>query len=93
MKTTSFGDSGAASTLLYVNGAAPTASDEGSFLFSDYVTGAATATLKAVAAVDLPVYAVTPVYWDIKATTAAGVVTILATGTAYIYATSTRTIS
>jgi hypothetical protein len=66
MKTTSFGDSGAVSTLLYVNGAAPTSNDEGSFLFTDYVAGAAVATLKAVAAVDLPVYAITPVYWDIK---------------------------
>ena len=92
MKTTSFGDSGAVSTLLYVNGAAPTSNDEGSFLFTDYVAGAAVATLKAVAAVDLPVYAVTPVNWDIKVTSAAGVVSILATGTAYIYATSTRTI-
>jgi hypothetical protein len=92
MKTTSFGDSGAVSTLLYVNGAAPTSNDEGSFLFTDYVAGAAVATLKAVAAVDLPVYAVPPVYWDIKVTSAAGVVSILATGTAYIYATSTRTI-
>jgi hypothetical protein len=93
MKTTSFGDSGAASTLTYVNGAAPTASDEGSFLFSDYVTGAAAATLKAVASADLPIYAATPVYWDIKVTTAAGVVTILAQGTSYIYGTATKSIT
>jgi len=93
IKTTSFGDSGAASTLTYVNAAAPTASDEGSFLFSNYTTGAAAATLKAVASADLPIYAATPVYWDVKVTTAAGVVTILAQGTSYIYATATKSIT
>lgn len=94
VSTTSPGDSGAASSLLYINGSAPVAATDGSFLFTDYTAGNATLTLKPAASDDLPVYSVTPLYWDIKVyDKSTDTITILQQGTAYILATATRTTS
>jgi hypothetical protein len=78
--------------LLYVNKVAPTAATEGTFTFADHTSGTASITVAAVAAADLPIYAATPLYWDVKMITATGV-TVLQTGTMYIYGTPTRTIA
>ena len=80
-------------TLDYINGAAATAT-EGTFQFTDLVAGDATLTLAAAAAVDLPVYAVSPLYWDIKILDySAGTVSVLASGEMYIYGTPTKSIA
>ena len=79
-------------TLLYVNKAAPISADNGGFVVADHTDGTASITLAAAEAANLPIYAATPLYWDVKMLTAAGV-TILSTGTMYIYGTPTRTIS
>lgn len=79
--------------LLYINKAAPTAATEGTFVFADHTDGTAEISIDAVAAADLPIYAATPLYWDVKMVTAAGVSTILSTGSMYIYGTPTRTIA
>jgi len=79
--------------LLYVNKAAPTAATEGTFVFADHTDGTAVITVVPAAAADLPIYAAAPLYWDVKMiATTTGAVTILATGTMYIYGTPTRTI-
>jgi hypothetical protein len=78
--------------LLYVNKAVPTAATEGTFEFADHTSGAAAITVDAAAAADLPIYAATPLYWDVKMVTASSVV-ILQTGTMYIYGTPTRNIT
>lgn len=82
-------------TLLYVNKAAPTSADEGTFVFANHTDGTATVTVVPAAAADLPIYAAAPLYWDVKmiSSDATPVVTILATGTMYIYGTPTRTIA
>lgn len=80
-------------TLDYINGAAATAT-EGTFQFTDLVAGDATLTLAAAAAADLPVYAVSPLYWDIKILDySAGTVSVLASGEMYIYGTPTKSIA
>ena len=80
-------------TLDYINGAAATAT-EGTFQFTDLVAGNATLTLAAAAAADLPVYAVSPLYWDIKILDySAGTVSVLASGEMYIYGTPTKSIA
>ena len=80
-------------TLDYINGAAATAT-EGTFQFTDLVAGNATLTLSAAAAADLPVYAVSPLYWDIKILDySAGTVSVLASGEMYIYGTPTKSIA
>ena len=79
--------------LLYINKAAPTAATEGTFVFADHTDGTAEITIAAVASADLPIYAATPLYWDVKMVTAAGVSTILSTGLMYIYGTSTRAVA
>jgi len=80
-------------TLDYINGAAATAT-EGTFQFTDLVAGDATLTLAAAAAADLPIYAVSPLYWDIKILDySAGTVTVLASGEMYIYGTPTKSIA
>lgn len=79
--------------LLYVNKVAPTAATEGTFVFADHTDGTAVVTVAASAAAYLPIYAATPLYWDVKMVTAAGVSTILATGEMYIYGTPTRTVA
>jgi len=79
--------------LLYVNKVAPTAATEGTFVFADHTDGTAVVTVAASAAAYLPIYAATPLYWDVKMVTAAGVSTILSTGSMYIYGTPTRTIA
>lgn len=79
-------------TLLYVNKAAPISADNGGFVVTDHTDGTASITLAAAEAANLPIYAATPLYWDVKMLTATGV-TILSTGTMYIYGTPTRTIS
>lgn len=92
--TTSPGDAGAASTLEYINGVDQNHSDAGSLLFTDYITGAATAVIKATAAANLPLYAADALYCDVKALKAStGIVSILTTGTMYIYGTPTRSIA
>jgi hypothetical protein len=80
-------------TLTYINGVAATAT-EGTFQFTDLVAGNATITLAAAAAADLPIYAVSPLYWDVKILKySTGVVSILASGEMYIYGTPTISIS
>ena len=80
-------------TLDYINGVAATAT-EGTFQFTDLVAGNATLTLAAAAAADLPVYAVSPLYWDIKILDySAGTVSVLASGEMYIYGTPTKSIA
>lgn len=80
-------------TLTYINGAAATAT-EGTFQFTNTTTGDATLTLAAAAAADLPIYAVSPLYWDIKILKySTGIVSILASGEMYIYGTPTISIS
>ena len=80
-------------TLDYINGAAATAT-EGTFQFTDLVAGNATLTLAAAAAADLPIYAVSPLYWDIKILDySAGTVSVLASGEMYIYGTPTKSIA
>jgi len=79
--------------LLYINKAAPTAVTEGTFVFADHTDGTAVVTIAGAAAAYLPIYAATPLYWDVKMVTAAGVSTILSTGSMYIYGTPTRTIA
>ena len=80
-------------TLDYINGAAATAT-EGTFQFTDLVAGDATLTLAAAAAADLPIYAVSPLYWDIKILDwDAGTVSVLASGEMYIYGTPTKSIA
>ena len=79
--------------LLYVNKVAPTAADKGTFVFTDHADGTAVVTIAGSAAAYLPIYAATPLYWDVKMVTAAGVSTILSTGSMYIYGTPTRTIA
>ena len=83
-----------ASTLTWVNGAAPISATGGVLAFTDVTAGDVTITLDAAEAANMPIYAVTPVYWDIKSLDySSGVVTILQTGTAYIYNSSTKTIA
>jgi len=80
-------------TLDYINGVAATAT-EGTFQFTDLVAGNATLTLAAAAAADLPIYAVSPLYWDIKILDySAGTVSVLASGEMYIYGTPTKSIA
>lgn len=79
--------------LLYINKAAPIAADKGTFVFADHTDGTAVVTIAGSAAAYLPIYAATPLYWDVKMVTAAGVSTILSTGSMYIYGTPTRTIA
>ena len=83
-----------ADTLTYINGAAATAGD-GIITIVDKVTGAINITLYPAAADDLPIYAATPLYWDVKTfdDESIDVVTILQTGTMYIYGTATKSIT
>jgi hypothetical protein len=81
-----------ADTLTYINGAAATAGD-GIITIVDKVTGAINVTLYPAAADDLPIYAATPLYWDVKTYDADGAVIILQTGTMYIYGTATKSIT
>ena len=80
-------------TLDYINGAAATAT-EGTFQFTDTTLGNATITIAAGAAAALPIYAVSPLDWDVKALDySTGAVSVLATGKMYIYGTPTRSIT
>jgi hypothetical protein len=80
-------------TLDYINGAAATAT-EGTFQFTDTTLGNATITIAAGAAAALPIYAVSPLDWDVKSLDySTGAVSVLATGKMYIYGTPTRSIT
>jgi len=81
-------------TLTYINGAAATATD-GIITIVDKVTGAIDITLYPAAAEDLPIYAATPLYWDVKTfdDESIDVVHILQRGTMYIYGTATKSIT
>jgi hypothetical protein len=83
-----------ADTLTYINGAAATATD-GIVTIVDKTTGAINITLYPAAADDLPIYAATPLYWDVKTfdDETIDVVHILQTGTMYIYGTATKSIT
>jgi len=83
-----------ADTLTYINGAAATAGD-GIITIVDKVTGAINITLYPAAADDLPIYAATSLYWDVKTfdDESIDVVHILQRGTMYIYGTATKSIT